>query len=88
MQLLVQLSFQSMLSQNDSPKSCHFFADECFSGPDEGRFDEDGDAEPTKCLDDSLNTCSKTSQYCSGTDHTNYVYTVITSGHKGIIRIE
>ena len=67
----------------------HFrYTDECYSGPDEGRYDEDGDAEEAECIDESSNYCNEKSQYCSGIFHANYIYTILSSSHKGIIRIE
>eukprot|EP00795_Rhopilema_esculentum_P016531 gene16531-7954_t len=61
---------------------------ECYSGPDEGRYDEDGDAEPSKCKDEMGNNCEKNSNFCSGEANTNFVYTVLSDSHVSIVRIE
>lgn len=66
----------------------NLYADECYSGPDEGRYDEDGDAEQAKCLDSDANICNAHSQYCAGEDHANYIYTILSKSHTGILRIE
>jgi len=62
--------------------------DECYSGPDEGRYDEDGLAKLDDCIDDEYHTCAESSEYCSGLFHKNYIYTILSDLHKDIVRIE
>jgi len=60
---------------------------ECHSGPDEGRFDEDGAAAPALCVNSKLDTCGEGDKTCAGKDGANFVYTVITDSHQEIKKI-
>lgn len=72
------------------------FAGECFSGPDEGRFDEDGEASENMCINEEQESCKKDKQFCAGISKqngskkvtANYVYMIKTKTHTQINRIE
>ena len=76
-----------------------YFIGECYSGPDEGRYDEDREASEDMCESEEQKTCVKDDkQSCAGiikkdketnnNMYANYVYTIITETHKEIARIE
>ncbi|XP_065644379.1 uncharacterized protein LOC100208971 isoform X5 [Hydra vulgaris] len=63
----------------------------CYSGPDEGRYKEDGQAKDKMCIGEDLQTCSTTNtQACVGiTDGdqstmANYIYMIKTDSHQSI----
>eukprot|EP00794_Sanderia_malayensis_P010759 gene10759-11909_t len=56
--------------------------DECFSGHDEGRYDEDGQANTSKCKNNNGDICDEKSEYCAGDPSANFIYTVrLTDEH-------
>ena len=61
---------------------------ECWSGPDEGRYDEEGEAATGLCVNSQLETCKTTDEYCAGKKGANYVYMIQTQEHQKIHRIE
>jgi hypothetical protein len=71
---------------------------ECFSGPDEGRWNEDGEAPSEMCIDVKQETCDKESnKACAGIEEydkqsgkmksANFVYMTVTDTHKEIVKI-
>ncbi len=62
--------------------------DECYSGFDEGRYEEDGAAEPSKCKNRKSQICDEKSDHCAGEQNASYIYTVLTSKHPAIVKIE
>ena len=71
------------------------FPGECFSGPQEDRYNEDGQAKEDMCIDEDQNVClSNSTKACAGIGkkdpvskkfkYANYVFMIVTDTHKEI----
>ncbi|XP_066915386.1 uncharacterized protein [Clytia hemisphaerica] len=73
---------------------------DCYSGPDEGRYAEDGKARSDQCLDEQQNECNIDDEHaCAGIpkpdpnvqnmiDYANAVFMIKTETHKNVVYIE
>ena len=71
----------------------------CYSGPDEGRYNEDGQAKAEMCIGEDFQKCSTdNNQACVGitnpdpktnrTSVANYIFMIKTDSHQSIRIIE
>ena len=77
-----------------------FSSGDCYSGPDEGRYAEDGKAQSDQCLDEQQKECNIDDEHaCAGIpkpnpkvqnmiDYANAVFMIKTETHKNIVYIE